>query len=136
MRTKRTKKIQDGFAKHPQVSSAGYELGGMTHRLYLVGEELLRRQNEDIRDCCLSCAFLRGTVPNGCPQTQLDAMKCTVEGVPFLCHVEKVGDSKKVCAGWFAAHQAIKAAKAEGVSLPDTTRYRFSPVNSNSSKGH
>jgi hypothetical protein len=119
-------KIPDGFAKHQRVSSEGYELGTATHRFYILGEQILRRQNEDTRDCCQSCAFLRGTVPNGCAQTQLDAMKAVVEQVPFMCHVETVGNVRKVCAGWFAAVQVVKALKAAGVRMPELT-YAFSP---------
>lgn len=50
---------------------------------------------------CKSCAFRAGTVPNGCESTTLDALKCIVEGVPFLCHQELEGYGEgALCAGY------------------------------------
>ena len=53
---------------------------------------------------CNSCAFRLGTVPNGCPTTLMDALKCVLEVEPFMCH-EVLDDGRepvKVCAGWAA----------------------------------
>lgn len=44
---------------------------------------------------CATCAFRQGTYPNGSPTTQMDALKCVMEGIPFGCHEES-----KPCAGW------------------------------------
>lgn len=63
---------------------------------------------------CASCAFRHGTVPNGCPQTILDATKCVLEKRTFACHVPK-GDmpaGTHACMGWFAAMQAAKKKTA------------------------
>jgi hypothetical protein len=37
---------------------------------------------------CSTCAFRAGTVPNGCEQTVMDAVKCVKEDVVFRCHAE------------------------------------------------
>lgn len=47
------------------------------------------------RQRCHDCAFRQGTYPNGSPSTTMDALKCALEGVPFLCH-----DDMQPCAGW------------------------------------
>jgi uncharacterized protein with PIN domain len=75
---------------------------------------------------CKSCAFRLGTVPNGCIQTQADAMKAVIEGVPFLCHQ---ADRKGwPCHGWFAARVAIqRAEKARGTKLDVKCPWEFSP---------
>lgn len=54
-------------------------------------------------ECCKTCAFRLGTVPNGCMQTQSDVAKAVFEGVPFMCH--QSADFISVCHGWFAARQ-------------------------------
>ena len=50
---------------------------------------------------CKSCAFRLGTVPNGCPQTQLDALKAVIEDVPFMCHQANR-------AGWPCHHRPYR----------------------------
>ena len=75
---------------------------------------------------CKSCAFRIGTVPNGCIQTQLDALKCVVEGVPFCCHQEDRRGHP--CHGWYAARVAVqRAEKAQGRALAVTCPWEFSP---------
>lgn len=83
---------------------------------------------------CTSCAFRLGTVPNGCLQTQSDAMKAVIEGVPFLCHQH---DRKEMpCHGWFAARVAIKRAeKARGTKLEVTCPWEFSPPDEPAGEG-
>lgn len=75
---------------------------------------------------CKSCAFRLNTVPNGCIQTQLDALKCVVEGVPFQCHQSDRGGH--TCHGWFAGRVAMRLAEeARGVKLEMTCPWEFSP---------
>lgn len=45
---------------------------------------------------CRTCAFRSGTVPNGCLQTVMDAIKCVMEQVDFMCHE----DISRPCMGW------------------------------------
>lgn len=35
---------------------------------------------------CATCAFRKGTIANGSPQTLLDALDCFVTGGDFMCH--------------------------------------------------
>lgn len=53
------------------------------------------------RPRCTTCAFRLGTIPNACLATVMDALKCAVEGRPFLCH-EKPGF---LCAGYVVMRQ-------------------------------
>lgn len=109
-----------------RVTPQGLALGEQMVRLTTPAIEALAAEGEP-DERCKSCAFRAGTIPNGCPQTQLDALKAVVEGVPFLCHQhDKKGD---VCHGWFAARVAIRrASEARGVPLGVThCPWPFSP---------
>jgi hypothetical protein len=44
---------------------------------------------------CKTCAFRAGSIPNGCTSTVMDATKCMLERIPFLCH-ERDG----LCGGY------------------------------------
>lgn len=57
---------------------------------------------------CPTCAFRLGTLPNGCTETVLDAMKCGLEGEPFYCHDKH--HEGKTCHGWFAMRYALRGA--------------------------
>jgi hypothetical protein len=84
----------------------------------LIGRELARladkAEAEDLkrfpnqRPRCQSCAFRLGTIPNGCEETVMDALKCVAERVPFMCHQVKDADGNctELCAGWVAAQGA------------------------------
>ena len=64
-----------------------------------------------IPDRCRTCAFREGTVPNGCEETVMDAIKCVIEKVPFMCHHDmKNGKPTKMCAGWIVTQRADQAA--------------------------
>lgn len=68
------------------------------------GQELgshLARLFGDVPGRCQSCAFRAGTIPNGCPTTVMDALKCLLEKVPFTCHEDK-SDDPRLCAGYAA----------------------------------
>jgi hypothetical protein len=54
---------------------------------------------------CTTCAFRAGTIPNGCEATVLDANKCLIENIPFMCHERK----GQPCSGW--ATMRIKDSK-------------------------
>lgn len=110
---------------HSRVTPEGKALGEQLVRL--TEPAIARLELEGDRDeRCKSCAFRLGTVPNGCLQTQMDAMKAVVEGVPFLCHQhDREGWP---CHGWFAARAAILTAeRRSGQKLPITCPWEFSP---------
>lgn len=48
---------------------------------------------------CQSCAFREGPhVASGSPETQMDALKCLIEGVEFHCH--QPDREEHLCSGW------------------------------------
>lgn len=65
-------------------------------------EDLVALGNPDER--CKTCAFRLGTIPNGCPQTQMEVLKCVMEQDEFHCHArhDKTGEPE-LCHGWVAA---------------------------------
>lgn len=89
----------------PQGRLAGKELARLV-RPALIDMAVL---HPDAPGPCAECAFVEGTIPNGCPETVLDAFKCAVEGVPFGCHKGMLPDGtpRRICAGWAAAVDAV-----------------------------
>lgn len=110
---------------HHRVTPEGRALGEQMARLTDHSIAQLAAEGE-ADERCKSCAFRAGTVPNGCHQTQLDALKCVLEDVPFLCHQ---ADRKGwPCHGWYAARVALgRAEKARGQALNVTCPWEFSP---------
>lgn len=109
---------------HSRVTPEGKAAGAQLVRLTEPWIERLAAEGEP-DERCKSCAFRLGTVPNGCPQTQADALKAVVEKVPFLCHQ---ADRKGwPCHGWVAASVAVRAAEARKGPMPITCPWPFSP---------
>lgn len=105
----------------PEGRAAGFQLVRLTEPSIA---ELVREGEPDER--CKSCAFRLGTVPNGCLQTQLDALKCVVEDKLFMCHqADRAG---RACHGWFAARVAVDRAEiARGGKFTAECPWEFSP---------
>ena len=61
----------------------------------------------DMLPRCSDCAFRAGTLPNGCEETLLDAIKCVVEGKPFYCHkgVTDESEPRRLCSGAMVLYQ-------------------------------
>lgn len=96
---------------HKRVSPEGKDAGRwIAHFVYPAIVKLELDGEPDER--CKTCAFRQGTVPNGCIQTQADAMKAMLEGVPFLCH-QNLGQT---CHGWYAGRVRLKGRT---VALPE-----------------
>lgn len=92
--------------KQNRVSQEGKKIGEQMTRLCdREAKKLIAEGEWEDDERCASCAFRLGTVPNGCLQTQCDAMKCVMEHEPFFCHATELTE---VCAGWFASVQAVK----------------------------
>lgn len=108
-----------------RVTPEGRALGEQMARLTEKSIAQLAAEGEP-DERCKSCAFRAGTVPNGCPQTQLDALKAVLEKVPFMCHQS---DRKGwPCHGWYAASVALgRAEKARGEPLNAKCPWEFSP---------
>ena len=110
---------------HKRVTPEGIKLGQTMARLADKSQVLLTAEGET-DERCKSCAFRLGTVPNGCPQTQLDVFKAVVEKVPFNCHqADKKGH---ICHGWYAVTNLIRRTEKVKGPFPITSvPYEFSP---------
>lgn len=102
-----------------RVSTEGKIVGGWMARLSDIGQKAL--EAPDLK--CASCAFRKGTVPNGCMQTQLDVLKAVCEGHPFNCHAPKDG---RLCAGFVNARLAAAAIKLPKEMHELAARWTFS----------
>lgn len=113
---------------HHRVTPEGRAMGKMMAQLADAECASLAAQGED-DERCKTCAFRAGTVPNGCIQTQSDAVKAVVEDVPFMCHshISPSGQHTTICHGWFAVRRiADRKEKREGKKLPPAP-WDFSP---------
>lgn len=95
----------------------GYRLGAVLATLADRGEHILLAEDGEAPRRCASCAYKPGTFPNGCPETVLDALKCSAEGIPFACHHSKPLENAKgysgMCAGW--VHSRVAVARMGGL---------------------
>ena len=82
----------------------GRELG--RHMARFADQELAGKPDNR----CDTCAFRAGDhLANGSPATQMDALKCVIEGIPFMCH-----EHDRACAGW----AALWSPKGEARTVP------------------
>ncbi len=103
------KQTEAASRDHSRITPEGKILGEQMARLTAPALELMASQGI-ADDRCQSCAFRAGTVPNGCPQTQMDVVKAIMEGVPFKCHQspkDAQGQCSDLCHGWIAARVAM-----------------------------
>lgn len=112
---------------HKRCTPEGRRLGELLVRL--ADKQIPKLALEGLADTrCASCAFRAGTVPNGCPQTGLDAFKALADGVPFQCHAVVPGTGKRVCFGYFAAMLEIESRGGLPPEMKAVTdKYEFSP---------
>lgn len=96
-------------------SPEGWILGEQLARLTDKAEAEVRQQFPNHASRCKSCAFRRGTLPNGCLPTVMDALKCVADGTPFHCHqqFDDNGVPTDLCAGWAIAAMSADAALRE-----------------------
>lgn len=90
----------------------GRILGEQIARLTEVDLAERRKRFPNHAEPCGTCAFRRGTYPNGCLATVMDALKCVVEGNTFYCHEHRKGKPLEPCTGWFIASAAAHARGA------------------------
>lgn len=77
----------------------GAELGQHLARLCDEAEPKARLRAPELPPRCNSCAFRVGRhIANGSPSTQMDVLKCVIEGHEFYCH-EPDRDGA-LCSGW------------------------------------
>lgn len=117
---------------HARVTPLGEAMGRNAARLAQLGR--LRLEAEGLTnlglptmrdDMCRTCACQPGKVPNGCLQTQLDFLKCVVEGQRFMCHSPKDG---RMCAGWIAARAEHVANPLPSEAQAFLARWEYSPT--------
>jgi hypothetical protein len=98
-----------------------YEIGDILARAADEGEPGVRLHSPAIAPRCKVCAFTRGTPANACLETVLDALGCTIEGVPFMCHLhfDEDGTPVDLCSGWVFARESRAALQsATSVTSP------------------
>lgn len=77
----------------------GAELGQRMSAWCDEAEPKARLKFPELPPRCNSCAFRAGRhLANGSPFTQMDALKCVLEGVEFQCHETTRKDQP--CSGW------------------------------------
>lgn len=84
-------------------SKSGEVLGAELARLTELALADLRKQFPKHQEPCGTCAFRRGTVPNRCAPTVMDAIKCVMEHRDFLCHETK----GQLCCGYMIAMRTV-----------------------------
>jgi hypothetical protein len=112
---------------HSRVSPEGKKVGLMMAKLADAECERLVAEGET-DDRCKTCAFTAGTVPNGCLQTQSDALKAVIEDVPFMCHAHKNkhGVYDRICHGWYFVGRIARRREKHKGKLPEVP-WDFSP---------
>jgi hypothetical protein len=88
-----------------ESTAEGFELG--YHHARFVDQEEAKAPLANGLKRCATCAFRQGTYPNGSPTTQMDALKCVMEGVVFDCHEED-----HPCVGWALLRRGMEGHHA------------------------
>lgn len=104
-------------AKLNLPTEIGETLGAELARLTEAELAKVRERFPTAAPPCNECAFVKGTLPNKCGPTLMDAIKCVVEAEPFYCHkgVGQNEEPKRICAGYMAAmgaHEKFKKVVA------------------------
>jgi hypothetical protein len=98
-----------------RATAEGRSLGFHLARFCDDAEPKARLRMPELPPRCNSCAFRAGPhVANGSPETQMDALKCVMEGREFYCHEPARGE--QLCSGW--AMFMLAKDSAEFVNLP------------------
>jgi len=91
-----------------------YEIGEVLARAADEGEPRVRLRAPETPPRCTACAFTKGTPANNTLETVLDALGCTTEDVPFMCHqhFDDAGKPVDVCSGWLFAREGRAALQS------------------------
>lgn len=90
---------EEGGGVRNRATPEGRQLGERLAKWADDAEPAARLRLPDLPPRCNSCAFRAGAhTANGSPSTQMDALKCVMEGVQFNCHEPHREDSP--CSGW------------------------------------
>jgi hypothetical protein len=95
-------------------TALGKKIGRYLARLTEKCEKSLRLGGRIVPEPCGTCAFRRGTIPNGCEETVSDAMKAVAErDRTFMCHERPNGEAPtKVCGGFAIVTTALALSGA------------------------
>jgi hypothetical protein len=80
-------------------SPEGAAMGRHVARFVAAALAKRKKRYPNHKEPCGTCAFRLGTVANRCAATQMDALKCLIEGNQFDCHEKK--NEGCVCVGYF-----------------------------------
>ena len=69
-----------------QIQESSYNVRSILARAADEGELRARLRSPAMPPRCKACAFIKGTPANNTLETVLDALGCTIEDVPFMCH--------------------------------------------------
>jgi hypothetical protein len=118
--------------KRNMPSPEGRALGEQLGRLADAAETDMRSKLPDgFPERCASCAFRPGTFPNGCLETVMDALKCTMEGKMFYCHHGKPdaeGRHTDPCIGYLVSRASVYGT--EPLEVPWKYSHEYSENNS------
>jgi hypothetical protein len=82
-----------------RVTPEGQALGAQLARWCDDAEPKARLKVPDLPPRCNSCACRAGPhLANGSPETQMDFLKCLIEGHEFMCH--EPAREGMLCSGW------------------------------------
>lgn len=101
-----------------------YEIGDVLARAADEGERRVRLRSPEIAPRCTGCAFVKGTPANNTLETVVDALGCTIEDVPFMCHqhFDDAGRPVDLCSGWLFARECRDTLQSPtGGALPSST---------------
>src|SRR2546428_11665359 len=101
--------------------AARYEIGEILARAADEGELRVRLRSPAMPPRCKACAFIKGTPANNTLETVLDALGCTIEDVPFMCHqhFDDAGRPVDLCSGWVFARESRAALQSPtGGAMP------------------
>lgn len=80
-------------------TDSGAAIGEVMARWCDEAEPKARLRMPELPPRCNSCAFRHDRhLANGSPATQMDALKCVMEGIEFECH--EPGREGALCSGW------------------------------------
>ena len=107
----------------PEGKLLGEQLARLTDEAEKELRAKLREQDarEVMPERCRSCAYRSGTIPDGCPNTVMDALKCTMEGVPFYCHQTPPngdGGYTGLCGGYLISRSALHGGEPLATPWP------------------
>lgn len=110
-----------------RATDEGRRLGEKLAQFCDEAEPAARLRMPELPPRCHSCAFRAGPhVANGSPTTQMDALKCVMEGVEFECH--EPGREGHLCSGWAMMMLAKDAPDFTDVSWPFSDEAPESPT--------